>query len=876
MIIRNRQDINFKEEEKNLQTLEKKIDFSLSSIKAEIAENQLKLNKERDPDVIKTLNNENFQYKSYSRFFERCKPNPYYARISFLVNGKEESYVIGKEGINDYQNKSDILVVDWRTDLAQVYNQKSRNEFQIDGESYKVTLRRGVNIKNANLIFINNEYAAKKNITTPITQSTKNTGIESVHQEQVTSDRIIDPFLLELLQDQRRINAVTDIIASIQENQNEIITQPYDRNFIVQGCSGSGKTMILLHRISYLLFNKLQEHINVNNIRIITPNNNFRFFIKDLVHQLDLDNIPVMTIDGLYTELIKRVTSSLETDKTVISDSNLPSDFVMKIYSSEFLQRIDDQYKQYWSEILQEIKKINPEESEKLPPDFTYAGYQNLYNEIGWRSVLIEKYNQEIEQARIKYVNSKSIVRENVFSRTEQLTHEIETTIEDIKIFQTIRKENEEKIAKNLSRRNDMDTYQYYQNYKKDSKKPIAIFLYDKIPDIINRIQNTEKELESVPIYAFLKRNKITSELKKLTEEYQNQVRDIFQQYYERFDKWQEEIEQCNQEITNCQDKTEHLIAEDESLKRLLKLIATSIDIDLLMKDSDFNNWEPYLSPYTVAWNDYKKKITQRNESPEYRSFDQYKQLLEKLRPEKIYQQVYRLQYQDAIKGKNLKNEQFHFELFLKLHFCQRYFDQSHFKLFINIDEGQTLFPAEYKTLRGFLSSESIFNIYGDINQKVDYGMGIDLWEDISDHWKVFVLNENYRNTRQVTDFCNKEFSAGLIPIGIEGPDVQIYTLNDSIEWMKAQYKNNPEERYVIIWNGDLTKKSILTKEIKDFNAYAWDYSDKKAIYILTPDMARGLEFENVLVWDEQMTIGEKYISYTRALNNLIIARNKA
>ena len=37
---------------------------------------------------------------------------------------------------------------------------------------------------------------------------------------------------------------------------------------------------------------------------------------------------------------------------------------------------------------------------------------------------------------------------------------------------------------------------------------------------------------------------------------------------------------------------------------------------------------------------------------------------------------------------------------------------------------------------------ESILNIYGDINQKVDYSTGIGTWDEISDKWQIFVLKD--------------------------------------------------------------------------------------------------------------------------------------
>ena len=45
------------------------------------------------------------------------------------------------------------------------------------------------------------------------------------------------------------------IVATIQAEQNKIIRENAQKNLIVQGIAGSGKTSIALHRVAYLLYN---------------------------------------------------------------------------------------------------------------------------------------------------------------------------------------------------------------------------------------------------------------------------------------------------------------------------------------------------------------------------------------------------------------------------------------------------------------------------------------------------------------------------------------------------------------------------------------------------------------------------------------------
>ena len=64
---------------------------------------------------------------------------------------------------------------------------------------------------------------------------------------------IADPHLMKILESGRKTKRVHDIIQSIQTNQYRIITSDFREPFILIGCAGSGKTMILYHRLRYMI-----------------------------------------------------------------------------------------------------------------------------------------------------------------------------------------------------------------------------------------------------------------------------------------------------------------------------------------------------------------------------------------------------------------------------------------------------------------------------------------------------------------------------------------------------------------------------------------------------------------------------------------------
>lgn len=194
------------------------------------------------------------------------------------------------------------------------------------------------------------------------------------------------------------------------------------------------------------------------------------------------------------------------------------------------------------------------------------------------------------------------------------------------------------------------------------------------------------------------------------------------------------------------------------------------------------------------------------------------------------------------------------------------------------IDEGQNIHPQEYRILKRINREDMIFNILGDVNQLTEPNRGIEDWEKISDlcQFKIFTLNENYRNTRKITEYCHKETGYEMIPIGVDDGIVKVSNMNDISEIIN-EYKNDKSKRKAIIISGSPKDNLKLILEnfsysdeiniVDDYNIYPIE----NMINIYTVDMVKGLEFDTVLVITENMNKNQKYIAITRALLNCYI-----
>jgi DNA helicase-2/ATP-dependent DNA helicase PcrA len=193
---------------------------------------------------------------------------PYFGKIVFerqadkvFPSGKITSY-IGKHAYFDFELRSPIIT-DWRAPITDLYYSNS-------GPTKGVSFKSPAGEQFGNLLEKTQYEIAHGRIT-------------NVYNSQ-TGNAVADTFLLSQLS--KKIGKkLTDIVSTIQDQQNKIIRDKVDAPMIIQGVAGSGKTTILLHRVAYLLY-AYKESISGANSLIIGPNKMFLDFISEILPSL--------------------------------------------------------------------------------------------------------------------------------------------------------------------------------------------------------------------------------------------------------------------------------------------------------------------------------------------------------------------------------------------------------------------------------------------------------------------------------------------------------------------------------------------------------------------------------------------------------------
>lgn len=207
----------------------------------------------------------------------RIKERPYFARIDFKDDKKQnkEKIYIGKIGVLDLDGN--IVITDWRAPISTLY--------------YDSNLGRVEYIAPEGIV--KGDMSLKRQI---IISNKRVTDIFDV--DSVSDDELLKPYL-----GANADNRLKNIVASIQGEQNYIIRKGIEKNIVVQGVAGSGKTTVALHRIAYLMYNNSDKY-KADQFMVIGPNKFFINYISNVLPDLDAGNAVQLTIEELAKKFI--------------------------------------------------------------------------------------------------------------------------------------------------------------------------------------------------------------------------------------------------------------------------------------------------------------------------------------------------------------------------------------------------------------------------------------------------------------------------------------------------------------------------------------------------------------------------------------------
>lgn len=223
-------------------------------------------------DVNKEVDFTNKNIKNINAL-RKSLSSPYFGRVDFSYDDDIISVYIGINGIIENLKN---YVFDWRSPIASLFYNYGVGKAEYTAPMGKIQgdilLKRQYKISNGK--------------------------IKRCFESDINID---DEYLQEILSSASS-KKMTNIVNTIQKEQNMIIRNVDDKHLIVQGIAGSGKTSVALHRIAYLLYN--EKKLTNNNVLIFSPNEVFSDYISNVLPELGEQNVLQTTFSDFASSYI--------------------------------------------------------------------------------------------------------------------------------------------------------------------------------------------------------------------------------------------------------------------------------------------------------------------------------------------------------------------------------------------------------------------------------------------------------------------------------------------------------------------------------------------------------------------------------------------
>ena len=241
-----------------------------------------------DPTEMKTIMSNNDQEidnlemkaKYYKKLY-KIQNSPYFAKIVFEDDESLKNIYIG---LTYLTKDNENVIYDWRSPIASIFYDYESGDAQ---------------------------YSAPGGIIKGYLHNKRQFTIEDSKIKRVFDSKlnVQDEMLQEVLAN-KASEYMKNIVNTIQTEQNAIIRNIKDKNLIVQGIAGSGKTSVALHRIAFLLY-KI-KNLTSDKVLIFAPNKVFSEYISNVLPELGEENTKETTFSDFLETYINEY-KSIET-----------------------------------------------------------------------------------------------------------------------------------------------------------------------------------------------------------------------------------------------------------------------------------------------------------------------------------------------------------------------------------------------------------------------------------------------------------------------------------------------------------------------------------------------------------------------------------
>lgn len=200
-------------------------------------------------------------------------------------DGQVESFHIGRIAVADEHQEP--VIVDWRAPIAEPFYRATGRQ------PMGLARRRHFATRGRQLLGVEDELFG---------DTLASLGLPPGDVDPASNDIVRGQGALFTALETARTGRLTDIVATIQGEQDEIIRAPLPGVLVVQGGPGTGKTVVALHRAAYLLYTH-RFPLEGQGVLVIGPNRLFLGYIEQVLPSLGEAGVELAVLADLVPDV---------------------------------------------------------------------------------------------------------------------------------------------------------------------------------------------------------------------------------------------------------------------------------------------------------------------------------------------------------------------------------------------------------------------------------------------------------------------------------------------------------------------------------------------------------------------------------------------
>lgn len=212
------------------------------------------------------------------------------------VAGSGRRHYVGRTGLQDAQHRE--VVLDWRAPLARAFYQATASD------PMGIVRRRHIQTRARTVLGVEDELIDVSGLGAPTDRTAEPGGAVSTGLQGEGA--------LIAAMSTARDGRMGDIVATIQAEQDRVVTSDGTGVLVVQGGPGTGKTAVALHRVAYLFYSE-RTHLERSGVLLVGPSRTFLRYVEQVLPSLGETGVVSTTLADLVPGVRARGAEPAET-----------------------------------------------------------------------------------------------------------------------------------------------------------------------------------------------------------------------------------------------------------------------------------------------------------------------------------------------------------------------------------------------------------------------------------------------------------------------------------------------------------------------------------------------------------------------------------